>query len=153
LSDNASSGDTVKVHYTGKLESGEQFDSSREREEPISFEIGKEQVIPGVEQAVEGMQPGETKQVTINPEQAYGERRDDLVFSLPREQFPEDIELQQGLRVTGTTQQGQQIDMTVVDFDDQSVTLDANHPLAGQQLHFDIELVDVDQGGSSDQSA
>jgi len=143
----------VKVHYTGKLESGEQFDSSREREQPISFELGKEEVIPGFEQAVEGMEPGQTKQVNVAPEQAYGERREDLVFSLPREQFPDDIELQQGLRVTGTTQQGQQIDMTVVDFDDQSVTLDANHPLAGQQLVFDIELVDVDQNGPSDQSA
>jgi len=150
---NATPGDTVKVHYTGKLESGEEFDSSRERDQPISFELGKAQVIPGFEQAVEGMAPGESKQVTIEPEQAYGDRRDDLVFTLPRDQFPGDIELQEGLRVTGTTQQGQQIEMTVVRFDDESVTLDANHPLAGQSLVFDIELVELDDGETSDQSA
>jgi len=150
---NATPGDTVKVHYTGKLESGEEFDSSRERDQPIAFEIGKAQVIPGFEQAVEGMEPGQTKQVTLDPEQAYGDRREDLVFTLPRDQFPADIELQQGLRVTGTTQQGQQIDMTVVSFDDESVTLDANHPLAGQSLTFDIELVDLDAGEPPDQSA
>ncbi len=138
----ANTGDTVRVHYTGTLESGQEFDSSRGRD-PIAFELGKHQVIPGFEDAVVGMKPGETKTVTIAAEDAYGPRREDLVFTLPQDQFPGDITLEKGLRVTGTTQEGQAIGMTVVDFTDDTVTLDANHPLAGESLIFEIELVEI----------
>ncbi|MFQ5346841.1 MAG: peptidylprolyl isomerase [Rhodothalassiaceae bacterium] len=138
----ANTGDTVRVHYTGTLESGQEFDSSRGRD-PIAFELGKHQVIPGFEEAVVGMEPGEKKTITIAAEEAYGPRREDLVFTLPQDQFPGDIKLEKGLRVTGTTQEGQSIGMTVVDFTDETVTLDANHPLAGESLIFEIELVEI----------
>jgi len=138
----ASPGDTVRVHYTGKLEDGQTFDSSAGGE-PIAFQLGAGQVIPGFEEAVVGMAPGERKTITLDPDQAYGEHRDDLVFTVPRTQFPEDMTLEEGLRVTATTQSGQQIDMTVVKLADDAVTLDANHPLAGKTLVFDIELVEI----------
>lgn len=139
----ANPGDMVKVHYTGTLDSGQQFDSSREREEPIAFELGQNQVIPGFEEAIVGMEEGEKKEVTVDADEAYGPRREDLVFTLPKEQFPTEMPLEKGLRVTATTKEGQNIDMTVVDFTDDTVTLDANHPLAGEPLTFDIELVEI----------
>ncbi|GEQ98666.1 peptidyl-prolyl cis-trans isomerase [Iodidimonas gelatinilytica] len=138
----ASTGDTVKVHYTGTLDSGQQFDSSRDRE-PISFELGKRQVIVGFETAIEGMAPGETKQVKIPADEAYGQRRDDLVFAVPPDQFPAEMKAEEGMRVTGTTQQGQQVEMMIVKVTEETITLDANHPLAGHDLTFDLELVEI----------
>ncbi|GER05785.1 peptidyl-prolyl cis-trans isomerase [Iodidimonas muriae] len=138
----ASTGDTVKVHYTGTLDSGQQFDSSHDRE-PISFELGKRQVIVGFETAIEGMAPGETKQVKIPADEAYGQRRDDLVFAVPPDQFPAEMKAEEGMRVTGTTQQGQQVEMMIVKVTEETITLDANHPLAGHDLTFDLELVEI----------
>lgn len=138
----ATTGDTVKVHYTGTLDSGQEFDSSQGRD-PIAFELGKQQVIAGFEAAVEGMEPGEKKTVKIVAAQAYGPRRDDLVFAVPPNQFPEDMKPEEGMHVTGSTPQGQPVEMMIVKVTDEKVTLDANHPLAGKDLTFELELVEI----------
>lgn len=138
----ASSGDRVRVHYTGTLDSGQQFDSSEGRD-PIAFRLGEGQVIAGFENAVVGMSAGEQRKVTIPVEQAYGPRREEMVFVIPRDQFPADVRLEKGMRVSGNTSDGQRVDMAVIAFTDDSVTLDGNHPLAGETLIFEITLVDV----------
>lgn len=138
----ASSGDRVRVHYTGTLDSGQQFDSSEGRD-PIAFKLGEGQVIGGFENAVLGMAEGESRKVTIPVEEAYGPRREEMVFVVPREQFPDDVRLEKGMRVSGNTAEGQRVDMAVIAFTDDSVTLDGNHPLAGEALTFEITLVDI----------
>lgn len=138
----AKTGDTVKVHYTGKLEDGTVFDSSRDRD-PLEFTLGQGQVIPGFEQAVEGMEAGESKSASIPADEAYGERRDEMVIDVGLEEFPDDIEPSVGQQLQ--LRQGEStMTVRVTALDDESVTLDANHPLAGEDLTFDIELVDVD---------
>lgn len=138
----AKSGDTVKVHYTGKLEDGTVFDSSRGRD-PLEFELGAGQVIPGFEEAVAGMKPGEEKSVTIPADEAYGPRRDEMVVKVDREQFPDHIEPQPGQQLQ-MVQNGQAMVVTVQDVSEENVILDANHPLAGKDLNFDLELVKID---------
>jgi peptidylprolyl isomerase len=136
-------GDTVKVHYTGTLEDGEIFDSSQGKP-PLSFTIGSGQVIPGFNDAVIGMEVGETKDVTIPVEQAYGERKDELVIIAPVEQIPPGLkpEIGQMLEVGGAS--GDILKMRVVQLDEKNITLDANPPLAGQNLTFKIQLVERD---------
>lgn len=137
----AQTGDTVSVHYTGKLEDGTVFDSSRDRE-PIEFTIGQQQVIGGFDNAVTGMEPGQQQTVTITSDEAYGERREELIFTVPKEQFPEDVNPEEGQQLQMT--QGEQVAVvTVAEVGDAEVILDANHPLAGQNLTFDIELVEI----------
>lgn len=138
----AKSGDTVRVHYTGRLDDGTVFDSSRERE-PLEFTVGSGQVITGFERAVEGMEIGEARETRIEADDAYGERRDDLVLDLPKEQVPEDMEIAPGMRLELRQPDGQAVPVTVADVGDESVTLDANHPLAGQPLTFELELVEI----------
>lgn len=138
----AKNNDTVTIHYTGKLDDGTVFDSSVERE-PLQFTIGEGQVIPGFEDAVRGMEIGESKSVRIPPEQAYGERRDDLVLDVTPDQFPDGAEPQIGQQFELRTQSGQRIPATVAEISDSHVKLDANHPLAGQTLNFDLELVAI----------
>lgn len=135
-------GDKVKVHYTGKLGDGTVFDTSDGRE-PLEFTIGSGEVIPGFEQAVVGMNPGEQLSSDVAAEDAYGERRDDLVFALEREQLPEELDLEVGQRLQLRQQDGNTFQVTVADLDEQSVTVDANHPLAGRELTFEIELVEI----------
>lgn len=145
----AKEGQTVKVHYTGRLKDGTVFDTSREQDQPISFELGAEQVIPGFEDAVKGMEPGDEKSVTIDPDEGYGERREDLVFELEGENVPGNPEEGQQLQLKHPS--GQMIPVTVVNVDGDQITVDANHALAGKTLVFDIELVDIeggDDGGS-----
>lgn len=139
----ASSGDSVKVHYRGTLEGGVEFDSSHGRD-PIAFQLGGQQVIAGFESAIIGMATGETKAVTIPAGEAYGARRDDLVFSVPPDQFPEGMTPEEGMRVTGSNAEGGQLDMMIVRVTEESVTLDANHPLAGKDLTFEIALVEIE---------
>ncbi|UCC25232.1 MAG: peptidylprolyl isomerase [Gemmatimonadales bacterium] len=139
---NAQSGDTVHIHYTGRLDDGQVFDSSRERD-PLSFTLGEGQVIPGFEEAVRGMEPGDSKTTTIPPEEAYGPRRDELTMSVPREQLPDGLDPQVGQQLNMRTAQGQAFQVTVVGADADAVELDANHPLAGEALTFDIELVKI----------
>lgn len=138
----ADSGDKVAVHYTGTLDSGETFDTSRERE-PIEFEVGSGQVIPGFEQAVQGMEVGESKEVRVEPDDAYGQPRDDLRVQVPRERLPEEVEPEVGQALQVEVAPGQQHVARIVDVADEEVTLDLNHPLAGKALNFDVELVDI----------
>lgn len=138
----ATQGDRVTVEYTGTLEDGTVFDSSRERK-PIEFVIGENQVIPGFESAVMGMEPGESRTATLSPEDGYGERSDDRVFTVPRGDLPDDVEPSVGDRLEVRQQNGNTFPVTVMATDGDQVTLDANHPLAGKQLTFEIELVSI----------
>lgn len=138
----AKQGDTVKVHYTGKLKDGSVFDSSANRE-PLEFTLGSGNMIPGFEQAVLGMDSGDKKTAEIPVDQAYGEKREDMIISVPRENVPGDIQPEVGQQLAIQQQGGQQVPVTVTEVTDEKVVLDANHPLAGKDLVFEIELVEV----------
>ncbi|KAA6182994.1 peptidylprolyl isomerase [Thiohalocapsa marina] len=138
----AKSGDTVKVHYTGTLADGTQFDSSRGGT-PLEFTLGQGNVIAGFEDAVLGMAEGQQKVITIPCDQAYGERNDQMLQTVPRSAIPEDIELAVGLMLHAQGPAGEVVNFTVAEFDGESVTVDGNHPLAGQDLTFDLELVQI----------
>lgn len=135
-------GDTVKVHYTGKLEDGTVFDSSANRE-PLEFSVGAGGIIPGFESAVMGMAPGESKTTNIPPDQAYGDHNPERVVVVERQQIPADIPLAVGQQLQIGQPDGQAIPVLVTEVSDNQVTLDANHPLAGENLIFDIELVEI----------
>ena len=138
----AKTGDTVAVNYTGKLDDGTVFDSSSGRE-PLEFTIGSGQVIPGFEEAVIGMSPGETKTASLPPEQAYGSRHEELVITLGRDQVPEGMPITVGQRLSLRSPDNRELPVVVTAVNEESITLDANHPLAGKTLHFDIELVAI----------
>jgi peptidylprolyl isomerase len=138
----AKNGDTVQVNYTGKLADGTVFDSSVGRE-PLEFTLGAGQVIPGFEKAVFGMKVGEKKTVTIPVDDAYGPHRDDMVGEVPREEFPEDITLKVGQQLGVKRTDGGTSIVTVLSVSDNTVTIDFNHPLAGKDLTFEIELVKI----------
>lgn len=138
----AQPGNTVKVHYTGKLDDGKVFDTSANRN-PIEFTIGEGRVIPGFENGVVGMNIGEAKTITIPAEQAYGPHRDDMVIAVEKTHLPPDLEAEVGDQLQMRQADGQPVVVTVADIDDESITLDANHPLAGKDLTFDVELVEV----------
>lgn len=139
---NAKNGDTVRIHYTGRLTDGTVFDSSQDRE-PLEFTLGEGQVISGFEEAVRGMEEGETKTAEIPSDDAYGPRRDDLELQMPRDRLPEDLDPTVGDRLQMRTQDGQTVEVLVTDVDDAGIRVDANHPLAGRDLEFEIELVDI----------
>ena len=138
----AQRGDTVAVHYTGTLDGGDVFDTSRERE-PLEFTVGSGQVIPGFDRAVEGLAVGESRQVRLDPEEAYGPAREDLVVAVPRGQFPPDGTPEVGMQVQVQVAPGESRVARIADVDDAAITLDLNHPLAGQALTFDVELVGI----------
>lgn len=138
----AKAGDTVKVHYKGTLSDNSVFDSSEGRD-PLEFTIGSEQVIPGFDSAVNGMKKGDKKTITIQSSDAYGEHRAELIINIDRERLPEDLEPEIGRQLQLSGPEGQTAIMTIVDFSDTAITLDANHPLAGKDLTFEIELVGV----------
>jgi peptidylprolyl isomerase len=138
----AKTGDTVTVHYTGRLDDGTVFDSSEGRE-PLQFSIGSGNLIPGFEQAVVGMAPGESKTETIPAEQAYGPYYQERVLVVEREQMPAEMPVDIGLQLQIRQQGGQTIPVVVTDVSGSQVTLDANHPLAGEDLIFDIQLVSI----------
>ena len=138
----AKAGDTVQVHYTGKLDDGQVFDSS-EGNDALEFTIGAGNMIEGFDAAVRGMSVGESRQVRIPAEQAYGPRIDDMVLSVGREQFPKGMTPEIGQVLELVTEEGERAQLVVTAFDDTHVTLDANHPLAGQALTFDIRLVGI----------
>jgi len=142
IMEKAKRGDTVKVHYTGRLQDRRVFDTSAEGE-PLRFTIGGRNVIPGFEQAVVGMTAGEAKTVQIPPEEAYGVRRDQLVFEVERAKLPTGLEPEVGKRLEYRQRDGTAMPLTVTAVSESKVTLDANHPLAGQELTFDIELVEI----------
>lgn len=134
----AAEGDTVKVNYTGKLEDGTIFDTS-EGSEPLQFTIGDGRMIPGFDQGVRGMAVGETKSITLTPDQAYGEHTDDRIIRVGKSAFPPDMQLTEGMQLQSPTG----MPVTVLKIDADSVTIDANHPLAGKTLTFDVTLVEI----------
>lgn len=136
------SGDKIKVHYHGKLTSGETFDSSADRE-PLEFEVGSGMVIPGFDNGVTGMAVGEKKIVNIPFDEAYGPRNPEMVIEMPKDRFPKDMDIEIGMPLGMSDQQGQQFEVTIVEIKEEVVMLDANHPLAGQDLIFDLELVEI----------
>lgn len=139
----AKSGDTVAVHYTGKLDDGTVFDSSENRD-PLQFAIGAGHVIPGFEEAVIGLSPGESITQTIPAEQAYGPYRDEMVMVVEREQIPPEIPLDVGQQLQLQGPAGQPpLPVLITDVSATQVTLDANHPLAGEDLTFEIALVEI----------
>ena len=138
----AKPGDTVRIHYTGTLNDGTEFDSSRGRE-PLEFAIGSGQVIPGFDNAVEGMSVGENKSVKIEPDQAYGARHDQLVQQVPKSALPDDLEATVGMQLQSQSPDGQVMMFVVAEVGDDTITVDGNHPLAGHALNFDIELVSI----------
>lgn len=138
----AKKGNTVKVHYTGKFESGEVFDTSVNRD-PLEFIVGNGQVIKGFDEAVVGMEVGEKKTVNIPSEEAYGPHMDELVFNFDRKDLPEDLNPEIGQRLQMVTGDGKRINVTVTAISEKDITLDANHPLAGKNLIFEIELVEI----------
>lgn len=138
----AQQGDTVAVHYTGKLDDGEVFDSSQGRD-PLEFQVGGGQVIPGFDEAVQGLAVGESREVRLEPEQAYGEPSDEMVVDVDPSQFPADAEPTVGQQVQVQVAPGQNRVATIQDVSDEAIKLDLNHPLAGKALTFDLELVDI----------
>ncbi len=138
----AKKGDAVQVHYTGKLDDGSVFDTSKSRE-PLGFTLGDGNMIKGFDTAVQGMGIGDKKTVTIPAAEAYGERRDDMMIDVPKTQVPADIKPEVGQQLSLQGGNGQPMPVVVVAVDEEKITLDANHQLAGKDLVFDIELVKI----------
>lgn len=138
----AQSGDSVKVHYTGKLDDGSVFDSSVDGD-PLAFQLGQEQLIPGFEKAVVGMEVGQSKTIIIPADEAYGPHRQELVLVVGRDEFPDEIEPKVGEQLRVQEADGREIRVQVTDETEDNVTLDGNHPLAGKDLTFDLELVEI----------
>lgn len=138
----ASNGDTVKIHYNGKLDDGTVFDSSEGRD-PLEFKIGDGKIIPTVEQSVVGLAVGDSTTVEVAAADAYGPHRPEAIQTVERSAIPEGVDVTLGSQLQATTPNGDTMVLTVVEADDASVTLDGNHPLAGKDLTFEIELVEI----------
>ncbi len=138
----AKEGREVQVHYKGSFDDGTVFDSSYDRGHTIGFTVGAGEMISGFDAAVSGMKVGETKQVTLEPEEAYGNHNPDGVQAVPRESFPEDFQFEEGLVIEGNVQD-QPVRGIISEIKDEFVVVDFNHPMAGKNLNFDIELVEV----------
>lgn len=141
----AKSGDTVRVHYIGTLDSGDRFDSSV-GSDPLEFTLGSGQVITGFEEAVTGMTIGETKKVRIPSEEAYGPRREEMLLAIAQDVLPEDTAFEVGQQVQMRSSDGQVFNAIVADVAENEVTFDANHPLAGEALTFDLQLMEIMEG-------
>lgn len=138
----AKSGDTVRINYSGKLTDGTMFDSSEGRE-PLEFQLGSGQIISGLDREVEGMKVGDRQTVTIPAEEAYGPHDAAKVQQIPRSALPPELEPQAGMQLQAQTPQGGQVALVITAIDEQEITVDANHPLAGRDLVFDIEIVEI----------
>lgn len=138
----AESGNAVRVHYTGTLDDGNVFDSSRERE-PLEFTIGSGQLIKGFEDTVLGMTTGDVRTVKISAADAYGDRKNELLITIDRKQFPDHISPAEGLQLDLKSPDGSVLNAMITTVEEESVTLDANHPLAGKDLNFNIELLEI----------
>ncbi|NNU14970.1 peptidylprolyl isomerase [Parvularcula sp. ZS-1/3] len=136
------SGDTIRINYTGGFPDGTTFDSSEGRE-PLELQLGSGQIIPGLDQALHGMEVGEKKQVSIAPAQGYGERDETRMIQVPRAQLPQDIPTEPGTQLAMQGPDGQPVPVMIAAADEENVTLDANHPLAGRDLVFDVEIVEI----------
>ena len=139
----AKTGDTVRIHYTGTLEDGSTFDSSS-GSDPLQFEVGSGQIIPGLDNAVAGMEIGDKKTVQVPADDAYGQPNPQALQQVPRTEIPDHIPLDIGTQLQVQTPTGQTVPVTVADVSEAEVTLDANHPLAGKHLTFEVELVEID---------
>ena len=140
----AKSGDSVKIHYTGTLDDGTQFDSSAGRD-PLEFELGSGQVIPGFDKAVDGMSVGDRKSVNIPAEDAYGTHHQQMVQDVPRDALPAEMEPVEGMSLQAEGPDGQAFNLVITAIQEETITVDGNHPLAGKALNFDIELVSIGQ--------
>jgi FKBP-type peptidyl-prolyl cis-trans isomerase 2 len=136
------SGDKIKVHYHGRLTSGETFDKSEGRE-PLEFEVGSGMVIKGFDEGVTGMAVGDKKTINIPFNEAYGPKNPEMIIDMPKDRFPKDMEIEVGMPLAMSDGQGNQHQVVVTEIKDDVVILDANHPLAGQDLIFDLELVEI----------
>jgi peptidylprolyl isomerase len=139
----AKTGNSVKIHYTGTLDDGTQFDSSAGRD-PLAFELGSGQVIPGFDKAVDGMTVGDSKTVNIPAEDAYGPHQPAMVQDVPKSALPDEMEPAEGMDLQAQGPDGQLVNLVITDVKEDSITVDGNHPLAGKALNFDIELVSID---------
>ena len=139
----AKKGDNVKIHYHGKLTDGSTFDNSEGRE-PLAFEIGSGMVIKGFDDGVTGMTIGEKKTIEIPAIDAYGEKQEDMVMAFPKDEFPPEMEPVIGMQLNMSNGQGQDFPVVVIEIKEEAVVLDANHPLAGKDLIFDLELIDIE---------
>jgi peptidylprolyl isomerase len=139
----ATTGYSVKIHYTGTLDDGTQFDSSAGRD-PLAFELGSGQVIPGFDKAVDGMTVGDSKTVNIPAEDAYGPHQSTMVQDVPKSALPDDMEPAEGMGLQAQGPDGQLVNLVITEVKEDSITVDGNHPLAGKALNFDIELVSID---------
>lgn len=142
MAQSVKSGDTVKVNYIGRFEDGVVFDSSEGRE-PLEFTVGEGMLIPGFEEALIGMAPGEKKTVRVEPQDAYGDYDENLVLTMPLDRVPEDINPEVGMELQLISQSGQKLPVVVKEVQEEAIILDANHPLAGKVLVFDIELLEI----------
>ncbi|MCF3642152.1 peptidylprolyl isomerase [Rhizobium sp. TRM95111] len=138
----AKSGDLVRIHYTGMLSDGTPFDSTRDRE-PMEFELGAGQVLPGLEARVVGMSVGEAQTVTVPAEEAFGPRDPNKIQTFSRQEMPANLAVEPGMRLQARSRTGEAVTVSVVDVSDADVTVDANHPLAGRDLTFEIELQEI----------
>jgi peptidylprolyl isomerase len=139
-------GSSVTMHYVGTYDDGEEFDSSVAREESFSFSVGTGQIISGLESAILGMKPGDKCTVAVKPEDAYGERREDLVHTFPMSNFPEGFEFSVNQVVQAQAENGSNVlaRVTGIDQEEESVTVDFNHPVAGKNLNFEVEILSVE---------
>lgn len=138
----AKCGDIVKIHFTGKTQNGDVFASSQ-GDEPIKFKVGGGELLPGIEKAIEGMEQGQQKIITLAPEDGFGVRQDELILLVERSQFPPDFEPQPGMELQVPQPDGSYIFFTVLEVDKDKVRLDANHPLAGKMLTFEVQLLEI----------
>lgn len=148
----AEEGKKVKVHYKGTLDDGTQFDTT-EGKEPLEFVMGENKIIPGFEESVKDMEEGEEKDFKLRPDQAYGERNEQMVQEVPKSQLPEGMEIQEGMMLMLKGPDGQQIPAKVVEDKGENFTLDINHPLAGQNLNFNVKLEKVEEAEETSSEA
>ncbi|HIJ83826.1 MAG: FKBP-type peptidyl-prolyl cis-trans isomerase [Magnetococcales bacterium] len=136
-------GDIIAIHYTGTLEDGQVFDSSLERDEPLRFTMGDDELVPGLEKELLGMAVGETKRVHVAVNEAYGEWMEDLIRDFPRELFPNNVDLEPGMKFFISQEEDETLSATITEVNGDVITLDANHPLAGENLIFDVEILEI----------
>ena len=141
---NIKNGQRVSLHYTGKLADGTVFDSSRERKSPLHFVFGSGVVLPNFEKAIGSMLVGDKKTFNLTSDEAYGQHIEEAVQALPKEQFGQDLELKPGTPISGTSPDGQPIRAMIISCEDETVTVDFNHPLAGKDISFDVELLSLE---------
>jgi FKBP-type peptidyl-prolyl cis-trans isomerase 2 len=140
---NVKKGDKIKVEYTGTFENGEVFDASEKHGQPLEFEVGAGQMIKGFDEAVVGMAKDEEKEITLKPEEAYGDPKPELIQKVPRDKLPAEPEPKVGMMIGVGFEDGRQMPATITEITDKEVTIDLNHPLAGKTLNFKIEVVEI----------